>query len=144
MSIRIALTILLTLALASIAPSSQADAGFVLVCHASNPNSSLTSAELKKAFTGGTRQWGNGAVVQIGVTSSDSPELQFIAGTIGMSSAELLSRVQQQVFKGEMRRPVILRSLAEFLSLTRTNAGAICATSAGVALPPEVKALVIR
>jgi hypothetical protein len=132
------------LSLGSFAAPTKADGGFVIVCNISNPMTTLTSTELKKALTGGTKQWANGAVVQIGISSSETPELTAVAGAAGMSASDLLSRVQQQVFKGEMRRPVILRSTAECLGLARSNPGAICAAAAGATLPAEAKIVTIR
>lgn len=131
--------------LASSAPPSRAGEGaFVVVCHASNPIGSLSPQDLKKALTGGTKQWSNGAVVQVGMAASDTPDLRFLAGAAGMAGSELLSRVQQQVFKGEMRKPVILRSPAECLGLARANPGAICVAPSGAALPADVKVVAIR
>jgi ABC-type phosphate transport system substrate-binding protein len=141
---RLAITVACALAVASIAPASHAGGGYVVVCNASNPIASLSSVELKRAFTGGTRQWENGAVVQIGISSGDTPELSFVAGSMGMSSAELLTRVQQQVFRGELRRPVLVRSAAECVALARSNPGAICATAASGALPAGVKAISVK
>lgn len=141
---RAALFVAVSLCLAATASPSHADAGFVVVCHATNPITTLSSVDLKKALTGGTKQWANGAVVQLGVSSTETPELGFLAGAAGLTAPELLTRVQQQVFKGEMRRPVILRSSAECLGLVRINPGAICAAPAGVGLPPEAKIVVIR
>ena len=134
------------LALALAAPASRADAdgAFVIVCNASNPIASLSAHDLKKALTGGTKQWPNGAVVQVGMQASEAPDLRFLASAAGMTAGELLSRVQQQVFKGEMRKPAILRSPAECLGLARTNPGAICAAHGGSALPSDVKVVAIR
>ena len=141
---RAALFFAVSLGLASAASPSHADGGFIVVCHATNPLTTLSSVDLKKALTGGTKQWANGAVVQIGVSSTETPELSFLAGAAGLTASELLTRVQQQVFKGEMRKPVILRSSAECLGLVRSNPGAICAAPAGVVLPPEAKIVGIR
>lgn len=126
------------------AESAEADGGFVILCHASNPVTTLSSTDLKKALIGGTKQWPNGAVVQIGVPPSDSRELGFLAGTVEMTPPQLLSRIQQQVFNGEMRRPIMLRSSAECIGLARGSAGGICAAAAGAALPPEVKIIQVR
>jgi hypothetical protein len=134
----------LVLALAAPASRADADGGFVIVCHASNPIASVSSYDLKKALTGGTKQWANGAVVQVGMATSETPDLRFLARAADMTSAELLSRVQQQVFKGEMRKPTILRSATECVGLARTNPGAICAAPSGSALPSDVKVVAIR
>jgi hypothetical protein len=145
-SLSAAAALALAVALALAAPPSRAGAEgpFVVVCHASNPLAALSAHDLKKALTGGTKQWSNGAVVQVGMAASETPDLRFLAGAAGMAGSELLSRVQQQVFKGEMRRPVILRSPAECLGLAHTNPGAICVAPAGTALPADVKVLAIR
>lgn len=141
-------SILLAVALAfgasTLTSTTQADPGTVILCHASNPVSSLSSVDLKKALTGGTKQWANGAVVQVGVTSTETPELRGLASAAGLSASDLLSRIQQQVFKGEMRKPVILRSAADCIGLARSNPGALCAATAGMTIPPEAKVVTTR
>ncbi len=129
----------LSLSIAALAPVSHADSGYIIVVNASNPASALSKSELRKALIGETKQWGNGAVVQVGISSSETPELAFLSGSIGMSASDLLARVQQQVFKGEMRKPAIMTSAAACLGLARSNRGALCAVAAGTALPPEAK-----
>ena len=57
---------------------------------------------------------------------------------------ELLSRVQQQVFKGEMKRPIVVRSSAECVALVRSNVGAFCVAAKGTSLTPDVKPIPVR
>jgi hypothetical protein len=135
---------LLTLSLTAAPRSADADGGIVIVCNVSNPVSTLSEGELKKALTGGTKQWSSGAVIQVGLTAPDSREVASLAGAAGVTAPDLLSRIQQQVFKGEMRKPVMLRSSAECIGLARSVPGAICAASAGAALPPDVKIIQVR
>ena len=108
-------------------PTASAGGGFVVVVNKSNEVSQLSKSELKKAITGGTKQWKNGAAIQV-----------------DMSPKELLSRIQEQVFKGEMRRPVVLRSSAECIAFARGNPGAICVCSAAAPIPPEAHAVTVR
>jgi hypothetical protein len=121
-----------------------ADGGVIIVCNASNPITSLTGAELKNALTGGTKQWSNGAIVQVGLTATDSREVVGLATAADMTAPELLSRIQQQVFKGEMRKPIMLRSSAECIGLAHALPGGICAATPGGALPPDVKIIQVR
>lgn len=134
----------LALALFAAPQTADADGGVVFLCNASNPTSTLSGSELKKALTGGTKQWPNGAIVQVGLTAPNSREVASLAEAAGMSAEDLLSRIQQQVFKGEMRRPVMLRSSAECIGLARSVPGSICAVIAGAALPADVKIIQVR
>ncbi|MGA7120379.1 MAG: hypothetical protein WBY94_09795 [Polyangiaceae bacterium] len=118
--------------------------GFVVVLNRDNAQSSLTRSQLKRAVTGGLKQWPNGAVVQLGIIPGDAPDTQYLASLLDLSARELLSRIQEAVFKGELRRPAVLRSSAECVAFARGNAGAICVTSDGEPLPPEVHAVAIQ
>jgi ABC-type phosphate transport system substrate-binding protein len=126
-----------------LAHRSDAD-GFVVLVNSANPTASLSRSELKKAVTGGTKQWSNGAVVQLGVIPGDAPETQYLGSLTDMSSRELLSRIQEQVFKGEMRRPVAMHSSADCIALVRASPGAICVASASAGVPAEAHAVAIQ
>ncbi len=121
-----------------------AEGGFVVLVNKSNNTASLSRSELKRATTGGTKQWGNGAAVQLGVIPADAPETAQLATMLDLSTRELLSRIQEQVFKGEMRRPVVLRSSSDCLAFARSTAGAICVASAAAPVPPEARIVPIR
>ena len=135
---------LLALSLTAAPRTADADGGIVILSNASNPVSTLSAVDLKKALTGGTKQWSSGAIIQVGLTAPDSREVASLAGAAGLTAPELLSRMQQQVFKGEMRKPVMLRSSAECIGLARTVPGAICAAAAGAALPADVKIIQVH
>lgn len=132
------------LSLSAAPRSADADPGIVFLCNVSNPISTLPGTDLKKALTGGTKQWSNGSIIQVGLTAPDSREVASLADAAGMTAPQLLSRIQQQVFKGEMRKPLVLRSSAECIGLARSVPGGICAAAAGAALPPDVKILQVR
>lgn len=120
------------------------DAGFVVVVNRSNPVTSLTRAELRRSVIGGAKQWGNGAIVQLGIIPGDAPETQYLASLLGMSVSELFARIQAQVFNGEMRRPVVLRSSTECVAFARASEGAVCVSQQHESLPPEVKLVSIH
>jgi ABC-type phosphate transport system substrate-binding protein len=116
---------------------------FVVLCNKANPVSSLSKSDLRKLFTGGKKQWDSGAVVQVGLIASDAPETTFLSGLFGMSPRELLQRIQEQVFKGEMKRPVVLRSSADCAAFARSNPGAICVATAMPA-PPDTHVVAVQ
>jgi ABC-type phosphate transport system substrate-binding protein len=132
----------------SLAASGARDAGaagaFVVLVNGANPVSGLSHSELKRAITGGTKQWDSGAVVQVGIIPSDCPETQFLASMLDSSPRELLSRIQEQVFKGEMRRPASLHSSADCAAFARTTPGAICVAASSQAVPPEAHVVAIH
>lgn len=117
--------------------------GFVFLVHPSNPATSLSVAELRRAVTGDTKQWNNGAVIHLGIIPSEAPETRFLAALVGTSVGDLLSRIQQQVFAGEMRRPAVLRSSADCVAFAQSSAGALCVAAAS-AVPPDAHVLVVK
>ncbi len=121
--------------LASLETDTQAGDPFVIIVHKANTTSTLSHSELKKIVTGGTRQWDSGAAVQVGLIPGDTPETSYLGKALDLSVRDLLGRLQEQVFKGEMRRPVVLRSSADCVALARGNPGAICVAAAGAVTP---------
>jgi hypothetical protein len=118
--------------------------GFVVVVNEHNTISSMSRAELKRAATGTTKQWDSGAVIQLGINPGDAPETQYLASLLEMTPRELLARIEEQVFKGEMRRPAVLRSSADCIAFARAVAGAFCVASAQSHVPPEAHVVTIR
>ena len=121
-----------------------ADGGFVVLVNQSNPVASLGPSQLKRVVTGGIKQWDSGAVVQLGIIPTDCPETRYLASLLDMEPRTLLTRIQEQVFKGELRRPVILRSSADCASFASASAGAICIASDHEHIPASAKAVAIR
>lgn len=117
---------------------------FVVVVNRSNPVNSLSGAELRRALLGGAKQWGNGATVQLGLIPKDVPETRYLASLLGVSVSDLFARIQAQVFNGEMRRPVVLRSSAECVAFARGSEGAVCIADNREPFPPEVKLVSIH
>lgn len=130
----------LTLAFPSIALADD----FVVLRHRTNPVSTLDATDLHRLFTGRTKQWEGGQVVQaIVMISETAPEMLFLAGLFGMSTRDLLSRIQQEVFRGEMRRPLVVQSSRECVEAVRANPGGLCVAEVSVlaGLPADVVAV---
>jgi hypothetical protein len=126
------------------AHAAAASGGYVVLVNHNNPAATLTRPELKRLATGGKKQWDNGAVVQLGIIPNDAAETQFLASLLSMSSRELLERIQEQVFKGELRRPAVLRSSADCVAFARASAGALCVASDSESIPPDANVVAIR
>jgi hypothetical protein len=124
--------------------SSAGAGGFVVLVNQANPTASLSRSEVKRLALGGTKQWPNGAVVQIGIIPGEAPETQYFASLLDISPRELLAKIQEAVFKGELRRPAVLRSSADCVAFARSSAGAICIASDAEALSPDVHAVAIH
>jgi hypothetical protein len=132
-------------ALLGLSAAQPASAGnFVVLVNHGNPVADLSRSDLKRMVTGVTKQWDNGAVVQLGIIPGDVPETQYLASVLDSTPRELLARIQEQVFKGELRRPAVLRSSADCVAFVRVSPGALCASTDAEALPPEVHVVAIH
>lgn len=119
-------------------------ASFVILINHANSTASLSRPELRRLATGGTKQWDNGTVVQLGIIPGDAGETQYLASLLDMTARELLMRVQEQVFRGELRRPAVLRSSSECVAFIRASPGGLCVATDGEPLPPEVTIVPLR
>jgi hypothetical protein len=133
------------LVLTVVAASRPASAGgFLMLVNRANPVASISRADLKRTISGAIKQWDNGAVVQLGVIAGDVPETQYLASLLDMTPRDLMARIQEQVFKGELRRPVLLRSSADCAAFARSKAGALCVAAEGEPIPPEARAVPVQ
>jgi ABC-type phosphate transport system substrate-binding protein len=99
---------------------------FVLVRNAKNPTTAVSASEAKDMAIGKKKQWPRGAVVTMVLTPSGSPELSWFASAVcGVSESALLSKIKQEVFKGELRKPVIAASDAEVVAAVAADEGAL-------------------
>jgi hypothetical protein len=138
------LALLAAIGWSAVTRSGTAGGGFVVVVHPGNPVAAMSRSELKRVVTGVTKQWDSGAIVQLGIIPSDAPETQYLASLLEYSPRELLARIQEQIFKGELRRPAVLRSSADCLAFARVSAGGICVASESEAAAPEAHVVAIH
>jgi len=118
---------------------------FVLIHNAGNEVTSIQKDDLFKVYTGETKLLG-GSVVQTVIGTESSGELAWLAGRFDMRSKDLLSRIKQQVFSGEMRRPVVAKTTDEAFAAVQSNRGgvAVVPASAAAALPHDVAVLPLK
>jgi hypothetical protein len=118
---------------------------FVLVRNASNEQAAIRKDDLLKIYTGETKQIG-GWVAQTVIGKEDSGELQWLSGLFDLRPKDLLARIKQQVFSGEMRRPIVAKTQEEALAAVQNNRGGLAVVAASVAstLPQGVAVLAIQ
>ena len=117
---------------------------FVLVRNASNPIDLLQANEVKDLYTGKRKQWQNGGAVRVVLTGEDSRELIWLASTFfGVNTRALMSKIRQEVFKGEMTKPISAMKDQDTIEKIAANASAIGVVSAAAAksLPSSVVAI---
>jgi hypothetical protein len=142
--IRLAALVVLSPA-ALLSPSLGRADDFVLVRNTSNEQAAIRKDELFKIFTGETKQIG-GWVAQTVIGKEDSGELQWLSGLFDLRPKDLLARIKQQVFSGEMRRPIVARTQEEAIAAVQSNRGglAVVAASAVATLPHGVAVLALQ
>jgi len=132
-------------ALAFAASHASAGGTFNLLVSAKNPVTSLSTSEVKRLVSGGSKTWETGAgVAQLGIIPGDAPETSYLATMLDTTPRELMSMIQQQVFKGELRRPVPLRSSTDCAALVSVTAGAYCIASASTPVPDTARIVPIK
>jgi ABC-type phosphate transport system substrate-binding protein len=119
------LTLLLAVAaLSAFAPTAWSD-DFVIIRNVKNPNTSITPAQAKEMAIGKRKIWPHGAVVGLVLTQVGSPELGWFASRVcGVADAALMAKIKQEVFKGELRKPVIVGSSGEVVAAVAADEGA--------------------
>ena len=117
---------------------------FVVLVNNSNPITSLSRTDIKRAVTGGIKQWESGAAIQVGIIPGNAPETQYLASLIDMSPSAFLSRIQEQVFKGEMRRPALLHSSTECAAFASSNPSSICVATSAQGIPPGAHVVTVE
>lgn len=135
--------LLLAATLVAIGPAPAAADDFVVIANAKAGVSSVSRGELKKLYSGGTKQLG-GAVAQPVIGEDGGAELAWLASTIfGTTTKELLTLIKQQIFRGEMKRPVVAKTADDCLTAVRRADGGfgVVAASAAKKLPSGVVAL---
>ena len=119
---------------------------FVFIKNAKNGAAKLSKAEAKNLFTGRTKTWSDVGVVTVVLGPEDSPQLGWLADKVfQVAPKTMLTKIKQEVFKGEMKKPITAASPAEAVEAVRNNPGAIAVVPADAAksLPAGVALLLL-
>jgi hypothetical protein len=142
---KMTLRVLISAAALSLFPAASAwSDGFVLVGNVKASRPRAPRAALKDIFIGRRKAWAEGAVVQVVLGPSGSAELKWLAEEfLGVPERTLMAKIRQEVFKGEMRKPLIAASAKECVDAVAANPGAVGVIRAdGVGkLPAQVTVL---
>jgi len=122
-------------------------AEFVLIHNAKTGATSVTRAQLKEMAIGKKKTWPSGAPVQLVLAPVGSPEMRWFATeAAGIGDEVLMSKIKQEVFKGELRRPVFVSSDKDCVNAVAGDPGGVGVVSAEAAksLPAGVTALPVQ
>jgi len=121
-----------------------ARADFVFLKNASNDVAGVTRAELKSFYRGRDTTWRNGIQVAIFLNARGTPELKWLASNVmGTNESDLIAKINQEVFKGDMKRPPVVASADECIAAVKKAPGGLCVVDSSVtkALPAGVAVL---
>jgi ABC-type phosphate transport system substrate-binding protein len=138
----------LVLALAFVVAAAPARAtadGFAVVCNARAATTSLSKTEVRALYTGKAKTLGGNAVTVVVRSEDDAPFSQFVDQVFGIPAGALLSKIKQEVFKGEMQKPVKAATDDEVVQAVGSSPGMIGVVSAQAAsrLPRTVTVIAI-
>jgi hypothetical protein len=86
----------------------------------------LAPAQAKEMAIGKRKVWPHGAVVGLVLTQVGTPELGWFAARVcGVADAALMAKIKQEVFKGELRKPVIVSSSGDVVAAVAADEGAL-------------------
>jgi ABC-type phosphate transport system substrate-binding protein len=124
--------------------ASQAQAeDFVVVRNAKSGGGTVSKADLRGAFTGKVREFSGNAVVVV-LQSEANPAFQWLADSIfGVAPKMLASKIKQEVFKGDMNKPVSAETDADVIAKIKESPGGIGVVSAAAAKDPALAIVTI-
>jgi hypothetical protein len=121
--------------------------GFALIRSGKNANIALSRSQVRDMALGRKKAWPQGPVAVLVLTRPGTPELRWFATTIvGLTDTTMLARIKEQVFRGEMRKPITATTEQEMLTAVAAEEGAIgvVRTEATKNLPEGVALLPVQ
>lgn len=120
---------------------------FVLIHNVKTGQTSVSKTELKDMSIGRRKTWSSGAPVQLVLQGVGTPEMKWFAiFAAGISDDTLANKMKQEVFKGELRRPIAVSSDKGCVNAVANDPGAVGVVSAETAksLPEGVAVLAVQ
>jgi hypothetical protein len=125
----------------------RADAGFIVVRNAKNATAKLPRDAVKGVFSGKTKSWPGGETIILVIGTEDSPAMQWLADAVlGVSAKTYLSKIKQDVFKGDLPKPLSANDDAATIKRVLSGPGVVGLVSdaAAKSLPPEVQIIAVE
>jgi ABC-type phosphate transport system substrate-binding protein len=120
-------------------------AEFKVIVNADNPVGILTPEDVSRLFLRKTPTWYNGqAVLPVDQNAHAAARAAFLREIHQKNEQALDAYWRQQVFTGKAVPPLVLGSDTEVIDFVRRNPTAVGYVSAGAALGPEVKVVIIN
>ncbi|HEY6174570.1 MAG TPA: hypothetical protein VIX73_09015 [Kofleriaceae bacterium] len=137
--------IAVVLAVVAAAPARAAGDGFALVANARSTSQTLAKANVRALYTGKAKQLDGDAVVVVVRAEDDPVFVGFVDQVFGIPPQALLSKIKQEVFKGEMAKPIKAANDDEVIQAVGASPGmlGVVSTAAAGHLPKTVKVIVI-
>jgi len=133
------------LAVIAVAPRHAAGDGFAVVVNAKSTSQTLSKPDVRALYTGKAKQLDGSAVVVVVRGEDDAVFAAFVDQMFGIPSRALLSKIKQEVFKGEMAKPIKAANDDEVVQAVGAAPGMLGVVSSQAAghLPKTVKVIAI-
>ena len=127
--------------------ASTADAGFLIVRNAKNATAKLPRGSVKGVFSGKTKAWPDGETIILVIGTEDSPAMQWLADSmLGVAAKTYLSKIKQDVFKGDLPKPLSANDDAATIKRVQSGPGVVGLVSdaAAKSLPADVQIIAVE
>lgn len=98
---------------------------FVVIVNKGNPLSSVSTADLKRLYTGKLDNIDGNSAVPLNLSLDNPAAVSFLNEVVGMGSADYKSFWLAQQIRGGSSAPVVKKNEAEILSYVKENSGAV-------------------
>lgn len=136
--------LLILLFVTTASTSARAD-GYVIVGNAKATVPQIAKSELKALYTGKAKLFADRVAIVV-IRADDDPVFEaFASGVLGVSAKTLLSKIKQEVFKGDMNKPFKAASDDDVIQHVASNPGSVGVIAAGAAktLPRTVAVIAV-
>jgi ABC-type phosphate transport system substrate-binding protein len=118
-------------------------ANYAIIVHKGNPESEISSRELKRIFLGKKTTWPNGDKIEIAVLREGDVHKEFLKDVVGKSPLQFSLYWKRFIFTGTATPLKIVKSEGEMKAFIRANPEAVGYISVE-ALDDTVKRIFIR
>jgi ABC-type phosphate transport system substrate-binding protein len=116
---------------------------YVLIVNKDNPLSSVSSADLKRLYTGKLDNIDNNSAIPVNLSLDNPAAISFLKEVVGMENTDYKSFWLAQQIRGGSSAPVVKKSEADMLSFIKENSNAVGYIPKGTA-PDGVKVIDVK
>lgn len=116
---------------------------YVMIVNKDNPLSSVSSAELKRLYTGKLNNISGNSVAPVNLALDNPAAVSFLSEVVGMGTADYKSFWLAQQIRGGSSAPAVKKNVSEMLSFVKENAGVVGYVPKDTA-PDGVKVLTVN